>query len=307
MKEHGIWVEKYRPQKVKDLILELSLKKKFEHFVKSGEIPHLLLYGDSGMGKTSALLSIVKELDLDYMFINTRKDGTIEKIRNDVSTFAETVSLKDGIKAVILDEVDGIASQGTWNALKPLLEANSSNCIYLMTSNNVGNIDDAVKSRVQDIHFKIKDKNEYAKAIMLKCKEILENEGVAYNANVIKQIIKKQFPDIRKIIGTLQNYQNELENLDIIKTINSGVINNIFEAMKSKDIAKLRKLVIHDVESSADIYTKVYKEAQNRLKGVDFVKFLHITNDYMCSHGQAIDKEIHILSFLVKIAGECKL
>ena len=156
MREQFLWVEKYRPNRIKDLILPDDLKKTFQQFVDNKNIPNLLLSGTAGVGKTTVAKALLEELDCDYIVVNGSDEGRmIDTLRNKIKSFATTVSFKEGRKYVILDEADYVNPDSVQPALRNFMEEYSKNCGFILTCNFVNNIISPLQSRCSVIQFKI--------------------------------------------------------------------------------------------------------------------------------------------------------
>jgi DNA polymerase III delta prime subunit len=155
MLDHGLFVEKYRPQTIEDCILPSSLKKTLQGIVDSGESQNLLLYGGAGTGKTTVARAICNELDSDYILINCSEEGNIDTLRTKIRHFASTVSLNGGKKIVILDEFDYSNAQSIQPALRGAIEEFSKNCRFIITCNYKNRIISPIHSRFTNIEFKI--------------------------------------------------------------------------------------------------------------------------------------------------------
>ena len=163
MREQFLWVEKYRPNRIKDLILPDDLKKTFQQFVDNKNIPNLLLSGTAGVGKTTVAKALLEELDCDYIVVNGSDEGRmIDTLRNKIKSFATTVSFKEGRKYVILDEADYVNPDSVQPALRNFMEEYSKNCGFILTCNFVNKIISPLQSRCSVIQFKI-DKELYKK------------------------------------------------------------------------------------------------------------------------------------------------
>ena len=133
-----LWVEKYRPKKIKECILSEDLKKTFTEFLKQGEIPNLLLSGTAGTGKTTVARALCEELGTDYIIINGSDEGRqIDTLRNKIKNFASTVSLstESKHKVVILDEADYMNAESVQPALRNFIETFANNCRFIFTCN----------------------------------------------------------------------------------------------------------------------------------------------------------------------------
>jgi len=117
-----LWVEKYRPRRLADCILPADQRETFEQFVAKGEIPNMLLCGGAGMGKTTVARALCEELGSDYIVINGSMNGNIDTLRNEIFSFASTVSFEGKPKVVILDEADYLNPNSTQPALRNFIE-----------------------------------------------------------------------------------------------------------------------------------------------------------------------------------------
>ena len=147
MSDEFLWVEKYRPQKIKDIILPDNLKKTFLQIVEGGELPNMLLTGTAGLGKTTVARALCNELGCDFILINGSEEGNIDTLRNKIKQFASTVSLQGGYKVVILDEADYLNPQSTQPALRGFIEEFSNNCRFILTCNFKNRIIQPLHSR----------------------------------------------------------------------------------------------------------------------------------------------------------------
>jgi len=130
-----LWVEKYRPQNIKDCILPNELKSTFQQFVENEEIPNLLLTGTAGVGKTTVAKAMLEEIGCTYMMINGSEESGIDTLRTKIKNFASTVSMDGKRKYVILDEADYLNPQSTQPALRGFIEEFSKNCGFILTCN----------------------------------------------------------------------------------------------------------------------------------------------------------------------------
>ena len=128
-----LWVERYRPSKVADVILPAEIKNMFQKFVDDGNIMNLILSGSAGVGKTTIAKAMCEELGCDYIVINGSMNGNIDTLRGEIMKFASSVSLMGGRKYVILDEADYLNPQSTQPALRNFMEEFSKNCGFILT------------------------------------------------------------------------------------------------------------------------------------------------------------------------------
>ena len=198
MTSNTLWVEKYRPETLDTYIGNDHLKSKVKVYLESGDLPHLLLYGKAGTGKTTLAKILMKQIECDYLYINAsdvrRVDELIPKVRN----FASTVGFKDK-KIIILDEVDYISGHSQ-AALRNLMETFSRHCRFILTCNYVEMIIDPIQSRCQSFQIIPPSRSEVAQRMV----QILKEEDVVYDLDDLKILINSGYPDIRRVINSAQ-------------------------------------------------------------------------------------------------------
>src|SRR5210317_2267640 len=217
-----LWVEKYRPRKVADTILPDSLKQTFQRLVDTGELPNMLFTGTAGLGKTTVAKALCKELGLDYIVINGSEEGNIDTLRGKIKQFASTVSFGGSYKVVILDEADYLNPQSTQPALRGFIEEFSDNCRFILTCNFKNRIIEPLHSRCGVYEFNTSKKSlaKLCESFMDRCKTILDNEQVEYDAKPVEELIMKFAPDWRRVLNELQRYS-------INGKIDSGIVLNL--------------------------------------------------------------------------------
>ncbi len=156
MKDNILWVEKYRPDMIEDCILPDSTKDIFQSIVESGELPNLLLFGTSGVGKTTVAKALCNQLKTDWLMINGSDEGRmIDTLRTTISSYASTVSLSGGKKVIIIDEADYMNKDSVQPAMRGLIEEFSNNCRFIFTCNYKNRIIPALHSRCSVVDFQI--------------------------------------------------------------------------------------------------------------------------------------------------------
>ena len=181
-----LWVEKYRPQKIDDCVLPESLKNTFKQYIQQGELPHFLLSGTAGIGKTTVAKALCNEIGAEYIMINGSEESGIDTLRVKIKGFASTVSLTDSPKVVIIDEADYLQANSTKPALRSFIEEFSANCRFIFTCNFKNRILEAIHSRCACIDFKIdaKDKQILLGTFFKRASQILKQEGKIGRAHV---------------------------------------------------------------------------------------------------------------------------
>jgi len=218
----SIWVERYRPQILNDYIGNDSIKETFNAYIEKQDIPHILLFGPQGTGKTSLAKILTNNINCDYLYINASSERGIDTFRDKVKDFARGSGFKP-LKIVILDESDAITAEGQ-AALRNMMETYSFHTRFILTCNYVEKIIPPIISRCQTFEIKPINKTDVAKKLVY----ILQNEKVSFTKEDIKFIIETYYPDIRKVInfaqqsninGALKIYKDNAVDLDFHKKI----------------------------------------------------------------------------------------
>ena len=246
MNDHYLWVERYRPHTINDCILPQSLKDTFKQYIATGQLPHFLLSGSPGCGKTTVARALCEEIGADYIFINGSDESGIDTLRTKIRSFASTISLTDAKKVVIIDEADYLNPNSTQPALRSFMEEYADNCRFIFTCNFKNRIIEPLHSRCAVIDFKIigEEKKEVAAHFFKRVVGILNKEGVEFDKKVVAELVQKHFPDYRRVINELQRYS-------VSGKIDSGIFVNIgaesyrtlFNLLKEKNFTEVRKWI----------------------------------------------------------------
>lgn len=309
MLEEFLWVEKFRPKTVQETILPEVLKTTFQEFVNQGNIPNLLLSGSAGCGKTTIARAMLEELGCDYIVINGSMNGNIDTLRNDIKSFASSVSLSGGRKYVILDEADYLNANSTQPALRNFMEEFSKNCGFILTCNFKNRIIEPLQSRCSVIDFKISKKEMPALALqfMKRVAGILDKQGIEYDKAVVAEVIKKHFPDWRRMLNELQRYS-------ATGKIDSGMLSNLQEAsfksligfLKERDFTSMRKWVGENNDSdSVAMFRTLYDTASEYMEKNSVPQLVLILAKYQYQSAFVADHEINLVACLTEIMIEC--
>jgi replication factor C small subunit len=260
-----ILVEKYRPKKLEDIILPDYLKEEIKGWIKKGELPNLLLTSKTpGLGKSSLSHVLINEFQAEAMFLNASMESNIDTLRNKVLGFVSTASFNNQPKIVVFDEADNLNKNSSQVALRGFIEEFNKSARFIFTANYKDKIIEPIQNRLVDIDFDIifHEHKELAKDIFKKVIYILENEGIQYNKEDVKYLVKKYYPSIRKIIMKIQQYSGtgklELhkESID-----NEGIIDILIKNILEKDFESMRKNIIKIGDPSI-LYTDLYDNLQ---------------------------------------------
>ena len=237
----NLLIEKYRPHTLDDIILSKELRNTFLSFKEKQEVPSLIFLGTPGIGKTSAAKILVKDvLGCQYLYINASDENGIDTIRNKVVSFAQTKSLDGKIKIIILDEADALSGEAQ-RALRNTMEEYSAVTRFILTGNYKYKLIDALRSRCQsyDLTPNIVD-------VVQRCLNIIKAEKINLpeeQKSVLVQLIKSNFPDIRKCINDIQKYSVG-GTLNIPLDSSNQFVADLYELIKQKKTSEIRKHII---------------------------------------------------------------
>ena len=300
-----IWVEKYRPSSLDTYIGNEHLKSKVDIYLESGDLPHLLLYGKAGTGKTTLAKILVNNIECDYLYINASDENSVDTVRNKVRQFASTVGFKD-LKIIILDECDFITPHAQ-AALRNLMETFSKHCRFILTCNYVERIIDPIQSRCQSFQVIPPSKSEVAKHLH----NILVQENVIDTVEDIKILVDSSYPDIRRVINSAQrnvvNGKLKLDTSSIIQNDYKLKLLKILETQDKKTAFKdIRQLLLDNkITDFADLFRLLYDEVDGYGKG-HVAECILIIARYELSDSQVVDKEINAIAMLIELLGFIK-
>ena len=205
-----LWVEKYRPKSLSECILPIDLTTIFNGMIKEGTIPNMLFYGRAGTGKTTVARAICRDLGFESILINCSEENGIDTLRTKIRQYASTVSLNGNMKVVILDEFDYANQQSIQPALRGAIEEFHANCRFIITCNYKSRVIGPLHSRCTGIDFTVPsaEKAQIAGEILKRTEYILKTEKIEYEVPVLVNLVKKHFPDVRRIINELQRYSS---------------------------------------------------------------------------------------------------
>jgi len=300
-----LWVEKYRPNNIAEVILPSHIKATFEQIVNGGEVHNMLLTGTAGVGKTTVAKALCNELDLDFLLVNGSEEGNIDTLRNKIKQFASTVSLSGGYKVVILDEADCLNPQSTQPALRGFIEEFSNNCRFILTCNFKNRIIQPLHSRCTVIEFNVakKDMPELCKQFMDRATNMLEIEGISYDREIVAELIMKHQPDWRRVINELQRYSSSgIIDSGILVNLADDSMDDLIKFLRMKDFRKMRQWVADNMDSEpAAIFRKLYDTSYDYVVPRSIPQMILILADYQYKNSFVADHELNLVACLTEI------
>ena len=307
--EQTLWTEKFRPQTVQDCILPDRLKKPFQEYVNQKNIPNLLLAGGPGVGKTTVAKAMCKEIGCDYLVINGSDESGIDTFRTKIKNYASSMSLSGGRKVIIIDEADYLNPNSTQPALRNAIEEFAGNCSFIFTCNYKNRIIEPLHSRCAVIEFGLKnnEKAQMGAQLFKKIQTILQNEKVEYEDKVVAELVKKHFPDFRRVLNELQRY-SQFGKIDsgVLAQIGEVSLNEIIKFVKDKDFGAIRKWVgSNDIDSNT-LFRKIYDSMYDSLKPHSIPQAVLILADYQYKAAFVADQEINTVACLTELMANCE-
>lgn len=301
VKNHSLWAEKYRPDVLDGYICDGNLRSIITDFINRKDIPHLLLHGNAGTGKTTLAKIIVKNIPCDCVYINASDTNGIEMVRTKIKGFAGSAGFQP-LKVVILDEADFFTTEAQ-AALRNLMETYSQTTRFILTCNYVEKIIKPLISRCQV--FNIEPPTQ--KDVAIHIKNILDKENIKFELPDLKTILEDFYPDVRKIINFIQ--QNSTSGkLKIVKTQSASfdLKNKIIELIKSsktnnKAFNEIRQLVN---DAGTKVFEELYTELYDRVNEYAVNKETSVIIDiaeHIYQSAMVVDKEITFMACVAKI------
>jgi len=291
-----LWVEKYRPDILENYVGNENLKETISKYIEQNDIQNLIFYGPAGTGKTTLAKLLVKNINCDFIYINASDERGIETIRDKVSGFASTMSFKP-LKVVILDEADFLTIQAQ-ASLRNVIETFSKSTRFILTCNYIERIIDPLQSRCQTLKIIPPSKADVARHL---CK-VLGQENVNYDTDSVVNIVKKQYPDVRKMLNICQMSSKKGELVvDSQTLVSSNYIDQIIELLpNNKSFKQIRQII---ADSNIDDFEALYKALYERIDEYTTrdAEAIIIIEEYLYHANFRIDKEINVMACIAKL------
>ena len=303
----SLWFEKYRPSCLEECILPKAMMKIFKGYVEKKEMPNLMLTGFQGTGKTTLAKVMVKELNADSMFIDCSTDNGKAMIETQVVPFASTMSLgnQEVPKIIICDESDGL-SAASMRSFRPIMEKYALTTRFIFTANYPEKIIPALKSRCACFDFSQKktEKPQMMAAIMKRCKHILDDNKIKYDAKILGMFIAKWHPDFRRILNELQSYATGNGAIDegiLTAGTKNDIADQLYPLILAKEFTKCKQWVADSIDSPEDIFAALYNRMNDYVKPEFQSECIIQLAAYQEYSSHVMNQQINTMALLVEL------
>lgn len=312
--ESHLWVEKWAPSTVEDLILRKEIKDFFLSVEKEGALnQNLILLGTQGCGKTQTIKTLTEITGQDVLFLNGSSEGRyLDTIRTQVLGFGTSMSMfSDKKKVIFFDEFDG-TTKDVMLCLRGVIEQLQDNVSFIFTCNNIHKIIEPIQSRCVSLKYTPIPKSDKARMMgetFKRMLHILKSEGIEFNKQTVADLVAKSFPDTRKLINTLQRYSSISKRIDseIISSIEDTSLDSLIESLSKKNYANVRKWVSDNYDNDPSILLKqIYEALTSKIKNTSIPAAVLIINKYQYQSAFVGDQEINLLAAMTELMIECE-
>jgi len=303
--ENSIWCEKYRPSTLDDYIGNEHLKSKLAQYIDTQDIPHILLAGTAGTGKSSCAKLLVKSIKCDSIYINASDENSVETVRTKIKDFASSMGFHD-LKIIILDEFDFFTASAM-AALRNLMETYSLHTRFILTCNYQERIIEPILSRCQAYQVIPPNKKDVARLLV----KVLTSERVKYNTDSVVSIVQSHYPDIRSVLNVAQRgvVDGELK-LDKEAIMDGDIKSKLLEHVKLQDkkqaFKNIRQLLAdNSIRNFADFYSLLYDKVDEFAPNSQADVIMAIA-DAQFRDSSVVDKEINFCAGIINILKSIK-
>ena len=296
-----LWVEKYRPITLEEYIGNETIKNKIADYLKQGSIQNLLFYGVAGTGKTTLAKLIAKNLNCDLLYLNASDERGIDTIREKIIPFASSMSFND-VKIVILDEADYLTPQAQ-ATLRNTIESCSKTTRFILTCNYLERIISPLQSRCQTFEIIPPSKTEVIEHVS---SITAEEAMLEVSVNDIQKIVSTHYPDIRKIINTVQgSIVDGVIKIDDNSLKNTQLGDKIVDALEKKlKLSAIRQILADSGAREFNGLFKVLYDNVSKYTNREGEAILIIAK-YQYEYTFVLEKEICIAAMLNKLLDIC--
>lgn len=304
--EYGPWPSKYRPRTLNEYVGHKDVKQKMREYIDNNDIPHLLFHSRPGTGKSALAKILMEQIDCEYLYINASNERGIDTVREKVMDFAR-IAVHD-LKIIVLDEFDQFTKDAQKALRNPMVDY-ADHTRFILTANYPEDINDAIKSRVQEVEIEPHSRKESWKILV----RVLEGEGIEYNEKDAKKIVDEYYPDLRKITNVAQKLTvgGKLK-YDADKLVHDDFNEKVVKLLNAVDgpeegFKSIRKLVQNEgVQRFGDTYEYLYQNMDEFASDPEKPGVILVIKSAMESAQTVPDKEINFMDCIVKTLREIK-
>lgn len=300
-----LWTEKYRPTKVEDYVFaDETVKKQIQTWVNDRSIPHLLLHGPAGTGKTTLARVLVNEIgieEFDFLQVNASRDNGVDFLKTKIEGFVSTLPFGH-LKIVLLDEADYL-SPNAQGLLRGLMETYAAQARFILTCNFVHKIIPPLKSRCHDLVIHKQDQTEFT----ARAATVLVTEGIEFDLDTLDSYVRATYPDLRKCLNLVQS--NSVDNKLVLQTTATSTQDYriaVVDLFKSRKIREARKLLCEQArpEEMDEVFRWCYDNLDlwsSTPEGQD--EAILIIRRGLVNHSMCADAEINLSATLIELIG----
>jgi len=304
--ENSLWVEKYRPDGLDGYVGNEHIIEKVKIYIENEDVPHLLLYGVAGTGKTTLAKIITNQMDCDVMYINASDENNVDTVRDKIRGFASSMGFRKW-KIIILDESDYLTPNAQ-AALRNLMETFSKTTRFILTCNYVEKIIDPIQSRCQTFAITPPSRKEVA----IRLKEILDLEGVQYEMKDLVTLVNSGYPDIRRVLNAAQRQVvDNCIKIDTTSTLQANYMDEVLSVLTSNANLKdsfraIREIIANSkVRDFTPFYRFLYDNVDEYANGKVGNVILRIA-EAQYQEANVVDREITVMAMILNILMDIK-